>query len=234
MCLNEIGAKLKELRTKNNITQDELASKLYLSRQAVSRWETCKSIPDYQTLILICKFYNVNMDYFFGNNKVKDKKYYFNLVFENFNKQKIINKFKIVIIVLIVLVIIIFSLFYTFYSFNKNNIYELEYRSNELVCNSGLIITSPQKIIFKPCVLNFSNDVEIKNIEIFYYEQNDKRMILSGGTNILGFTWKDKRNISELFNYGKINIDNDLPEIYLKITTTDDVEKTIILDSIKI
>lgn len=59
-------------------------------------------------------------------------------------------------------------------------------------------------------------------------------MILSGGTNILDFTWKDKRNISELFNYGKINIDNDLPEIYLKITTTDDVEKTIILDSIKI
>lgn len=64
MSLNEICAKLKELRIKNNITQDELARNLYLSRQAVSRWETGKSIPDYQTLILICKFYNVNMDYF--------------------------------------------------------------------------------------------------------------------------------------------------------------------------
>ena len=44
MSLNEIGAKLKELRIKNNITQDELARNLYLSRQAVSRWETGKSI----------------------------------------------------------------------------------------------------------------------------------------------------------------------------------------------
>ena len=70
MSLNEIGAKLKELRIKNNITQDELARNLYLSRQAVSRWETGKSIPDYQTLILICKFYNVNMNYFFDDNNV--------------------------------------------------------------------------------------------------------------------------------------------------------------------
>lgn len=36
------------------------------------------------------------------------------------------------------------------------------------------------------------------------------------------------------FNYGKINIDNYLPNIYLKITTEDNGEKTITLDSRKI
>lgn len=148
------------------------------------------------------------------------------LVFQGF--------FGIIKIFSLIFVIIIFSLFYTFYTFNKNNIYELEYRSNELVCNSGLIITSPKKIIFKPCILSFSDGTEINNIEIYYYEQNDKRTILSGGPNILNFTWKDKRNVSELFNYVKINIDNNLPNIYLKITTEDNVEKTIILDSRKI
>ena len=54
------------------------------------------------------------------------------------------------------------------------------------------------------------------------------------GTNILDFTWKDKRKFSELFNYVKINIDNNLPNIYLKITTEDNGEKTITLDSRKI
>ena len=43
MSLNEIGTKLKELRINNNITQDELASNLYLSRQAVSRYRIDES-----------------------------------------------------------------------------------------------------------------------------------------------------------------------------------------------
>ena len=88
MNLNQIESKLKELRIKKNITQEELAKQLYLSRQAVSRWETGKSIPDYQTLISICEFYNVNINYFFEDNNLQDKKSYFDLILENFNKQK--------------------------------------------------------------------------------------------------------------------------------------------------
>ena len=115
-----------------------------------------------------------------------------------------------------------------------NNIYELEYRSNDLVCNNGLIVTSPRKIIFKPCVLNFANNIEIKDLELYYYENNKKRLIVSGGTSILNFTWKDKRNVSELFNYRKINIDNAVPNIYIEITTVDNDKKIIILNSRKI
>lgn len=234
MNLNQIESKLKELRIKKNITQEELAKQLYLSRQAVSRWETGKSIPDYQTLISICEFYNVNINYFFEDNNLQDKKSYFDLILENFNKQKTINKFKHTILFLIVFIVIIFSLFYTLYTFNKNNIYELEYRSNDLVCNNGLIVTSPRKIIFKPCVLNFANNIEIKDLELYYYENNKKRLIVSGGTSILNFTWKDKRNVSELFNYRKINIDNAVPNIYIDITTVDNDKKIIILNSRKI
>ena len=63
---------------------------------------------------------------------------------------------------------------------------------------------------------------------------NKKRLIVSGGTSILNFTWKDKRNVSELFNYRKINIDNAVPNIYIEITTVDNDKKIIILNSRKI
>ena len=41
-----IGKKIKELRIKNNLTQQELASKLNVTYQAVSKWENGKNLPD--------------------------------------------------------------------------------------------------------------------------------------------------------------------------------------------
>ena len=44
---------LYELRTKNGLTQDELAEKLYVTRQAVSRWENGETVPNTETLKLL-------------------------------------------------------------------------------------------------------------------------------------------------------------------------------------
>jgi len=50
-----IGAKIKELRTKRNLTQDELAQKLGVTAQAVSRWECGISLPDITMVPLLSK-----------------------------------------------------------------------------------------------------------------------------------------------------------------------------------
>ncbi len=39
-----------DLRTKHGLSQDELAEKLYVTRQAVSRWETSETVPNIETL----------------------------------------------------------------------------------------------------------------------------------------------------------------------------------------
>ena len=44
------GEKLKKLRTENRITQDELAEKLYVTRTAISKWETGKGYPSIDNL----------------------------------------------------------------------------------------------------------------------------------------------------------------------------------------
>ena len=58
----EIANRLVELRKKNGYSQEELADKLGLSRQAVSKWERAESSPDTDNLICLARLYNVSLD----------------------------------------------------------------------------------------------------------------------------------------------------------------------------
>lgn len=59
MLLNE---KLKKLRKMNNLTQEGLAEKLNVSRQAITKWESGEGIPDIENLRQISEFFNVTID----------------------------------------------------------------------------------------------------------------------------------------------------------------------------
>lgn len=61
MDLVKIGAFLKELRKEKNITQEDLADKMGVSRRTVSRWETGSNMPDMDILIDISDFYEVDL-----------------------------------------------------------------------------------------------------------------------------------------------------------------------------
>ena len=56
-----------ELRTKAGMTQDELAEKVFVTRQAVSRWEKGESIPNSETLKLLSKHFNVSINTLLGS-----------------------------------------------------------------------------------------------------------------------------------------------------------------------
>ena len=57
---------LYELRTKNGLSQDELAEKLFVTRQAVSRWENGDTVPNTDTLKLLSKLFNVSINTLLG------------------------------------------------------------------------------------------------------------------------------------------------------------------------
>ena len=58
-----IGEKIKKTRTENGLTQEELASKMMVSRQAITKWEADKGIPDVSNLKLLAQLLNVSVDY---------------------------------------------------------------------------------------------------------------------------------------------------------------------------
>ena len=68
-----IGSKIRELRILNGLTQEELALKLSVTRQAVSNWETGKNLPDIEILINISNVFNISLDQLIKGDNMEKK-----------------------------------------------------------------------------------------------------------------------------------------------------------------
>jgi len=62
MMLNE---KIHRLRKGKGLSQEELASQLTVSRQAISKWELGESVPDTENVVQLSKIFGVSTDYLF-------------------------------------------------------------------------------------------------------------------------------------------------------------------------
>ncbi|KAF1297498.1 hypothetical protein BAU15_07220 [Enterococcus sp. JM4C] len=67
----KIGNRIKTERKKRNISQQQLADYLNISRQAVSRWENDISLPDLNTLFLIAKYFDLTLDHFTEDSSIE-------------------------------------------------------------------------------------------------------------------------------------------------------------------
>ncbi len=56
-----------ELRIRNGLSQDDLAEKVYVTRQAVSRWENGETVPNTETLKLLSKLFDVSINTLLGS-----------------------------------------------------------------------------------------------------------------------------------------------------------------------
>ena len=66
----EFNEKLQELRKQRGLTQEELAEKLYVSRTAISKWESGRGYPNIESLKAIAKFFSVTVDELLSSGEV--------------------------------------------------------------------------------------------------------------------------------------------------------------------
>ena len=62
----DFGNKLKQLRTSKNLSQEQLAKKLMVTKSMISAYENSIRLPSYDVLTKIALFFNVSIDYLFG------------------------------------------------------------------------------------------------------------------------------------------------------------------------
>lgn len=76
--MNQIGANISNIRNKKGLSQSEVAEKIYVTPQCVSRWEQGKTEPDIDTIKKMCIIFDCSIEEIIGDvptkNKVSDDK----------------------------------------------------------------------------------------------------------------------------------------------------------------
>jgi transcriptional regulator with XRE-family HTH domain len=111
----DIGKKIVEQRKKANLTQEQLASELFISRQTLSRWESNAFKPDVDSLYKMAKLFNVSADYFLSDGEEKKKG------LTDYQIADIKSSKKILYVMLAVLFIVFIGLFLLVYFLTRNS-----------------------------------------------------------------------------------------------------------------
>lgn len=59
----QLGQQIKNLRTANHLSQEDLAQKLFVSRQSISKYENGEATPDIDKLVQLAEIFGVSLDY---------------------------------------------------------------------------------------------------------------------------------------------------------------------------
>ena len=68
------GEKLKKLRSDNNLTQEQLADKIFVTRTAISKWETDRGYPSIDSLKQLSNLFQISIDELISDSDIQNKK----------------------------------------------------------------------------------------------------------------------------------------------------------------
>lgn len=212
--MNDFGKIIKEIRKNNNLTQKELADKLFVTYQAVSKWENNKSIPDIAILQKISELYNIDLNNLTNTNKKKSNKLY--------------------LLIIIIILIILSSLGILYLN---NHSHDFEMRTIETTCNdfnlSGTIAYNKDKTAIyiseiDYCGLNKDQIYDTITSTLYQNENNKEKIVITN---------KEKNNLSlnnylkdltyHIDNYKSTCLDYNKNELYIKIELQKKNESTI-------
>jgi len=108
----ETGKIIKEKRTAKNMTQEELANELFVSRPLISKWENERSYPDLEQLLKLSDFFDLTLDELMRGDKKMIKK-------KDSQVRVATRGIRVMLIILILI-----ALYFSFIQIKKNNLYK--------------------------------------------------------------------------------------------------------------
>lgn len=182
-----------DLRKKNNLTQQELATKLGITYQAVSKWENGKSIPDIAILMRLSEFYDVSLDELLNikpDRKTKKR-----------TIKYILGWFAIFTLIILVVFVV-------------NNKDQFEFRSlytnNQAFSINGVIAFSKDKSSIYISNINYNHDdkEEYTVLECNLYQKNANTEIKISSCGNLDDKQEEGLELNELLKNISFKIDN--------------------------
>lgn len=216
--MEQIGSIIKDIRKQNNLTQNEFASILGVTFQAVSKWENDKSIPDITILKDISNKFNVDLNYLISGKKV------------NINKKSFFKKNMIIITVIIFIIISVC----VFLFFHKHN-YEfktLNGETKDIKVTGSITYDESKSSIYLNIDYNADDNQKYSYIKCTLYEkQQDILNVISEKE----YLEKTPVSLKEYLKMISFVIDNYSPSckyykdsnLYLEISAKIDEEKSV-------
>lgn len=217
----EIGHFIYELRTEKGLSQYQLADMIPISRQAVSKWERGITIPDSATLLILSKIFDVSINELLIGRKFtnQDSKIEIqdtitlNAIDDVSKKSITIKKLKIIIISSFLLFINIFLIYYFVNSYNSIKVFTIEGESENFKTADGIFVITKGKIYFRLGDIEYDEDINIDNFELYNIYNNEKQLIFStDSTNIL---LRDYYGYEAYFETDKLN--QIINNLYLRV-----------------
>ncbi|MCM1155332.1 MAG: helix-turn-helix domain-containing protein [Roseburia sp.] len=104
----ELSKQIKKYRTDKNLSQEELAEKVYVTRQTISNWENDKSYPDVHSLLLLSSLFNISLDQLIKGDIETMKEEINKDEIRKFNQESTIFTFLLILVLLSVIPLIHF------------------------------------------------------------------------------------------------------------------------------
>ena len=216
--MEQIGSIIKDIRKKNNLTQNEFASILGVTFQAVSKWENDKSIPDITILKDISNKFNVDLNYLISGKKV------------NINKKSFFKKNMIIITAIIFIIISVC----VFLFFHKHN-YEfktLNGETKDIKVTGSITYDESKSSIYLNVDYNADDTQKYSYIKCTLYEKHQDILNVISEKEYLE---KTPVSLKEYLKMISFVIDNYSPSckyykdsnLYLEISAKIDEEKSV-------
>lgn len=216
--MEQIGSIIKDIRKKNNLTQNEFASILGVTFQAVSKWENDKSIPDITILKDISNKFNVDLNYLISGKKV------------NINKKSFFKKNMIIITAIIFIIISVC----VFLFFHKHN-YEfktLNGETKDIKVTGSITYDESKSSIYLNVNYNADDTQKYSYIKCTLYEKHQDILNVISEKEYLE---KTPVSLKEYLKMISFVIDNYSPSckyykdsnLYLEISAKIDEEKSV-------
>lgn len=218
-CMNynaNIGNVITEARKKKGISQNDLAKKLFVTRQAISNWENGKAFPDISVIFKLCKILDIDI------RKIADmdKNIKIEQVIE-VEKKKTNRRNLLFISIIIIIFLAIITTLVIVINRNMFVVYNVSLDSDEFTLDNSLLIKSKVKNYFQfgnlISKLDITDENTHYNIRIYKIVDDSQRLIFSG-------MYKSNISIMEDYGYGEYfdDLDADLSNIHLEISFIED------------
>lgn len=202
----KVGLFIRELREKENMSQDQLADILYVDRSLISKWENGRLSPDIKYLQKLCKIFKVELTELISgelidkNNESELKNNLFDYLASENSKYKKVKFTAIASLTITILAIFAFLIYYFFQTYNTTRTYRLYGENNEYTIDNGLLVITREY-----SYLLFSDlEENVSDITVYYLSNNEKTVIYEGPKENIILDYSGYNSSINLKNIDKI------------------------------